>query len=169
MKKLTAIFVVLFAVAFSSNVFAQNTDQATSTASAKVVSAISIENNRGLLFGDIAYTLGEAGTITIAAQDELDINYSVEDMELSTATRQSAKFTITGEADYLFSIVLPATVTLNSASDEMTIATSMNLSETGNELTGGSVELYVGGTLSVDAAQATEQYNGSFNVTVSYE
>lgn len=169
MKKLTALFVVLFAVAFSSNIFAQNTATATSSSSANVVSAINIENNRGLLFGDIAYTLGEAGTITIAPQDDLDIDYSVDDMELTTATRHSANFTITGEAGYLFSVELPSTVTLNSATDQMTISTSMNLSESANTLTGGSVELYVGGTLTLDAAQATELYNGSFSVTVAYE
>lgn len=168
MKNLTTLFAVLLFMTISANVMAQNTATESATASANIVSAIDIQKNMDLTFGDIAVS-GTAGQITILPQEDLDINFSVEEMELTTGTRNAAKFTITGQEDYLFSINLPETITISSGSDDMTIETLMNLNENSNTLTNGSIELYVGGTLHVNGDEDPGLFDGTFDVTVAYE
>ena len=168
MKNLTTLFAVLLFMTISANVMAQNTATESATASANIVSAIDIQKNMDLTFGDIAVS-GTAGQITILPQEDLDINFSVEEMELTTGTRNAAKFTITGQEDYLFSINLPETITISSGSDDMTIETLMNLNENNNTLTNGSIELYVGGTLHVNGDEDPGLFDGTFDVTVAYE
>ncbi len=79
-----------------------------------------------------------------------------------------AKFTIVGEADEIYGISLP-NVTLTGPGDNLTITTTMNLLTSNNTLTDGTDDLYVGGTMAVDADQVPGEYTGNFTVTVTYE
>ncbi len=171
MKNITTIIAALVLTTLSINSFAQsgNSETAQASASATIIIPINIEQENDLQFGTIAKTTN-GGTVTIAPQESLDIDYSPEDMETSLTARSAAKFNISGEEDATFSISIPETITLaGQGSNSMIISTTQNLSSSHNTLTGGSVVLYVGGTLTVGEDQAVGLYGSTFNVTVMYE
>jgi hypothetical protein len=81
----------------------------------------------------------------------------------------AATFTVAGLASAGYSITLPASTTLTSGGNNMTVNTfTSNPSGTGTLSGGGTQTLSVGGTLQVGASQPTGTYSGSFNVTVTY-
>lgn len=172
MKKLTALFVVLFAVAFTSNIFAQNSATvADASASAKIITKITLANTTPLNFGTIAQTVA-GGTVTLSAiSDEASHSNSAANIQSSTETR--AIFNVTGEVSSLYSISLPAsnvTLTRTSGSETMTV----NGFVTENSLTAsqisaaGTDSFHVGAVLNVGANQVAGVYNGTYAVTVSY-
>lgn len=170
MKNITTIIAALVLTTLSINSIAQNTANSDATASARIVTAIDITKNVDLNFG-ILSTTPAGGTVTITAEEEFEVSYSANNMEVPAGSPTVAKFTITGEEDAAFGVNVPASITLTEVdgSNTMTIATAKNLLTTANTLEDGSVELYVGGVLTVGANQAVGNYSGDFNVTVSYE
>ena len=160
MKKITFI---LFAL-ITGTTFAQNgTANETATATADVVSVISIVKDFDLNFGKVI--TGTAGTVIIG-QDGTRSTSSTADYVTSTATK-AAKFTITAEQGYTYSIGLVNT-TLTGAGDPMSFTLDPSLSAAGNA---GNVdkELFIGGTLTVASTQAVGAYAGEVVVTVAYE
>lgn len=169
MKKLIALFAGMFLITLSANVFAQNTDTDQSTSAARIIAPITITNTRGLDFGTIAST-ADGGIVTATAQETTEVTFSNDEMAVTTlGTPTSATFTITGEEDALFSIVADNQTVLSGAGDDMTIDTfTSSLGFEDVTLTGGSVTLYVGANLNVNASQAAGEYTGTFDVTVTY-
>jgi hypothetical protein len=130
---------------------------AVSTMSATVIAALSISTNSHLNFGQA--TAGDAAK-TIAAGD--------------TA---SASFTVSGEANKTYTIVLPTngSVTMTTGgggtASKMIAVTSFTSSPstTGSLGAGGTQTLRVGATrAALPASQASGSYSGSFTVTVLY-
>ncbi len=170
MKKfLCVMFVVVSLVVGTGNVFAADTGvSATATASAKIVEALTITKNVDLAFG---------GWISPAAAATVEIG-TASDMPTSTLTQISqiapsrAQFTVTGTAGYTYDITLPASVTLSSGSNTMTVDTF-----TCSKATEGTASIsstpaenvfYVGATLNVAASQAAGAYTNTFDITVAY-
>lgn len=87
----------------------------------------------------------------------------------------NAAYTVGGEANTTYVIILPNTVTVTSATKTMTIGNFLaRPASAGVEgLTGtigprGSDTFTVGGTLNVAVPKAAGLYKGTFNVTVAY-
>ncbi len=167
MKKfLCVMFVVVSLVVGTGNVFASGT--ASANATADIVEAIGITKDVDLAFG---------GWISPAAAATVEIG-TASDMPTSTLTQISqiapsrAQFTVTGTAGYTYDITLPASVTLSSGSNTMTVDTF-----TCSKATEGTASIsstpaenvfYVGATLNVAASQAAGAYTNTFDVTVAY-
>lgn len=171
MKKLIALFAGMFLITLSANVFAQagNTDTEEATSAARIILPITVENVRGLDFGTIASTPA-GGTVVATAAATTELTFSNEDMAVTTlGTPTSAEFTIEGEANALFSIVVEDATVLDGPGTDMTLEDfTSSLGWSNVTLTGGEVTLYVGATLNVGANQAAGEYNGTFDVTVAY-
>jgi Mat/Ecp fimbriae major subunit len=87
-----------------------------------------------------------------------------------SGTVAAAAFDIAGSGGYAYAITLPASITLSSGANSMTV-NSFTSSKTGNAGTlaaGGTDNFSVGATLNVGAGQAAGTYNGTFAVTVDY-
>lgn len=144
---------------------------ATATSSSTVVAPIAITKSADLAFGKFAASTG--GTVTVSTSGARTVSGGVLGMSGATT---AAKFDVTGEADATYSITLSGTATLTSGSDSMAFATVSDLSggnaTSGNvsagTLTGGAQSIYVGGTLTVAAAQAPGTYSGNVIATVEY-
>lgn len=169
MKNISRIFTAIVLVTFAINVKAQNTSNATSQASATIITKLLIENERNLNFGTIANNV--EGTVTMAADDNPVPLYSNPGMVVPAGNNNitSAKFIITGEQNYNFKMVIDESIELKNGSNEMSLTLTPSLTEPSVSLGGGTVDLYVGGILYVNQAQAAGHYSGSFNVTVTYE
>lgn len=156
----------VMAAAFATS--AQAADTATATASAEVLSTISVTKDLDMSFGQIA--VNGDGTVVLGA----DGTSSCSAQLVCAGTRQAAAFTVTGTAD------VGVTASVNQASIQLTHATDATkhftldnfnvLFPAGNTLTGGDASFNVGGTLNVVAASALAGvYSGSFDVTVEYQ
>lgn len=161
MKKLLILTVVL--VAFTFSTFAQNS--ATATATAVIVTPISIVRVADMSFGNIiadadggTVLLVPAGTRTLTGLSSPSV----------PGTIAAASFTVTGLSGVTYSITLPASHIISSGGNNMTVDTFTN-NATGT-LTGGTETFGVGATLHVGSAQPAGTYtNGSgFTVTVNY-
>lgn len=171
MKKLTAIFVVLFAVTFSSNVFAQaSSDVATADASARIITPIDITKVDNLVFGNIAAS-SSTGTVVIAP-DATGTRTSAGGVTPSViGSYGSAEFTVTGEANSTYTISVPSSVTISDGNSHSMTVNNFLTNEAdliGTFSPSGSQTIYVGATLNVGASQATGNYTGSYAVTVAY-
>ncbi|MCW3110720.1 MAG: hypothetical protein JWQ09_5226 [Segetibacter sp.] len=170
MNKVIAAVIVL--AAFGTKVNAQ-TNVATATADAKIVSAITIASSRALNFGSIAP--GAGGTVEIDATSAGARNTS---LAVTNAASSSAKFTVSGEGNSTYSIaVTNATVTLTNGTpaDDMSAtiiasADGTNASTATGTLASGTQDIYVGGTLTVANAQAAGVYTAAnaIEITVAY-
>ena len=158
---------VLAAGVLSSQAGAQSNSATTScNATATIVTSISLAKTADLNFGNVVAG-GSAGTVVMTAAGARS---STGGASLGSAVGISAaSFTVSGLAGAGYSITLPASTTLNSGGNNMTVNTFTSTpSGTGALSGGGTQTLSVGATLQVGAAQPTGTYNGSFNVTVTY-
>ncbi len=169
MKKL--LFIAFVSVGVSFNSFAQSS--ATATASATIVAAISIAKNVDMNFGNVAVSASSGGTVILATNSTRTKTGGIT-LPQTTGTVAAAKFTVTGQADYAYNVTLPSsahTIKHASTTDEMTVTAFTSFPATNDLiLTGGSQELFVGGTLNVAAAQNPGVYSSvsPFTVTVNY-
>ena len=153
---------------------AQVTNNATTTADVTIIKPITIVSNQNLEFGTIA--VNGAGTVEITAAGVVTPSTNISLLTTATsATRKAAKFTITGEPTYKYSIALAdqdgtANVAkLTGAGEPMIVNLINGKAASANVLAAGNNELFIGGTLNVASGQLSGAYTGTFKVTVAYE
>ncbi len=163
MKKL---FLLLVMVGFAAGAFAQET--ANATASATVVTPISITKTVDMSFGNVAVKSDAGGTVVLDANDGTTVTGDVT-LPVTAGTISSAAFTINGETAYTYAITLPTTVSITDVGVEtMALSSFVSLPSGTGTLTAGTENLKVGATLTVGAAQVSGAYTGNFDVTVNY-
>ena len=166
LKRFSVVAVII--LAFSASAFAQAS--ATSNASATIVAPISIANNTEMNFGNVAVG-ATAGTVILATDGSRTTGGGVT-LPTTTGTVTAAQFTVTGQANFTYSITLPAAATtISSGANNMTVDTwTSNPNSTGDLGAGGSQVLLIGATLNVLASQPSGAYTSAtpFTVTVNY-
>ena len=167
-KSLVAAFTLVVA-SFAAN--AQQNSTATATASATIITPISIAKTVDLNFGNVAVSASAGGTVIMAPAGTRTTSGSVS-LPATTGSPTAASFTVTGQGNYTYSITLPSTATTidDNASHTMTVDNFTSTPATTGTLSSGSQTLTVGATLNVGAGQATGTYTSDipFNVTVNY-
>jgi hypothetical protein len=162
---ITASLVVSLGLLSVSAVHASGT--AASSASAEIISALSISNNVGLEFGQIVPTI-VIGTVTIATTG---VRSSAGGVTLGNGNPPNASsFAVTGAPSNTYSITLPTSITLTAAAGAPMVVDTF-ISDpplTGTLSAVGAQTLLVGATLHVGVSQAANPYAGTFNVTVAY-
>ncbi|GGW97217.1 DUF4402 domain-containing protein [Salegentibacter mishustinae] len=158
MKKITFILLALI----SGTAFAQEKATGTAQASADIVSPITIEGQEDLNFGKVANNT--AGTVVVATDGSAS-GLS----QIGTTTPKAATFDVTAANGYAYSVTLPTTVTLKSGDDEISVDSFTDNAGANPTGSGGIQTIGVGATLTVANGQATGNYTGEFQVTVSYE
>jgi len=156
---------------FSTDSFAQVS--ATSTASALIVTPITITKQVDMNFGNIAVS-ATGGTVVLAPAGTRTTTGGVVLPTTATGTVTAASFDITGQANYTYAITLPSaatTLTRNSGVETMSVSTfTSSPSLTGTLSGAGAQTITVGATLTVGNSQAAGTYlSGTpFTVTVNY-
>jgi hypothetical protein len=125
----------------------------------------SIQTNSDLTFGRIA--AGSApGTVTISP---LGSRTSSGGVTLASSSFGAARFTVSGNPNLSFAILLPATQALTGGGEPLVVDTFQSFpSETGILDGSGNRILELGATIHIPANQARGTYSGSFEVTVTY-
>jgi hypothetical protein len=85
-----------------------------------------------------------------------------------TNSPTSGVFTVTGAAGIGFSITLPATATITSGVNTMTVNAFTSTPSGTGTLVAGTATVNVGATLNVAANQVAGSYTGTYPVTVNY-
>ena len=159
---------VLAFISFSTASYSQ--EIATATATATVITPISISKNADMSFGNLAVQSGTGGTVVLAPAGTRTSTSGVT-LPSTTGTVSAAAFTVTGSGSSTYAITLPSSVTLTHSGGVETMAASSftsNPSATG-ALSSGTQDIAVGATLTVAAGQLAGVYtSGNFNVTVNY-
>jgi hypothetical protein len=168
--KFLAITAVMFSFAIST--FGQVS--ATATAAATIITPIAINKTVDMNFGNVAAS-GALGTVVLAPGGGRTPAGGVT-LPATAGTVAAASFTVTGQANFTYSITLPVGAsTISNGVQTMTVnAFTSNPTPTGL-LTLGTETLTVGATLNVAANQAAGTYtsgaaggSGPFTVTVNY-
>ena len=165
------IATVAIAVLGSTNSFAQAS--ATASASATIITPISIAKTVDMNFGNIAVSASTSGTVVLATSgSRTTAGAGGVTLPSTTGTVAAAEFTVSGEASYTYAITLPANATLTDGGSHTMAVSSFtsNPSSTGTLSSGGSQTLTVGATLTVSAGQAAGSYTNAtaVPVTVNY-
>ena len=173
MKKIT-LFAILAFAAFSSSAYAQTVVSEAATATATIITPIAITKEVDMNFGDIS-TNGSNGTVILTPAGERSATGGASFSAATPGTITSAKFTVTGTALYGYSISIPTTIILKhtdgSTTMEVTaISNSIGDPGTAGTLTGGTQDIFVGGTLNLVGAQLAGVYTNTadLKVTVNY-
>ncbi|MEA1886577.1 MAG: DUF4402 domain-containing protein [Bacteroidota bacterium] len=168
MKILTkSFFVAIIMVALSVNAHAQA--NATATAEATIVTPIAIANATDMNFGNIA-VVATPGTVVLAPDGTRTPTGDVT-LPAVTGTVTAATFDVSGQANFTYSITLPAgSITISNGTDNMTVDTwTSNPTPTGTLDGTGAQTLSVGATLDVAGGESSGVYTGGpFTVTVNY-
>lgn len=165
MKRLISFAVIL--VAFTAATFAQVS--ATATATATIITPIAITKTVDMNFGSLAVN-ATPGTVVI--NPVTSARSATGGVTLIGATVAPATFTVTGLAAAVYTISLPASTTITSGANNMTVNTFTSDPTPTGTLTGGTSTLRVGAQLNVSGSQAAGIYDnvGSpFTVTVNYQ
>jgi hypothetical protein len=166
MKKAAVVAALTLAVSILSS--DAHAAQATSNATATVMTPISIANTAALRFGKFSALTG--GSVIISAGGVRSATGAV--VLSATDAGGAASFTVTGDPNATYAITLPNAATLTHSVDNtktMSVGTfTSNPSGTGLLNGGGTEPLAVGATLTVGNAQTTGSYSGTFDVSVEY-
>ena len=144
---------------------------ATATATAEILEAVAIVNVGGtaLDFGAIVPDAASSGSVVVAASTAT--TPSACNTVSCFGTVSAAPFQVTGSDGKTVDVSVPASVTLtrSGGTETMTASLSDSLGGTSTTLSGGSANFFVGGTLTVGAAQTAGVYNGTFTVSADYQ
>lgn len=168
MKKIIALAASVFALA-AAPAHAQNSDTATGSATATVITPINVDQVAGakLNFGSFTFqTAGAGGTVTVDAASGGATPAGLVMMLNSTSSAD--QFNVTGDGSRTFSIVTqPGEVTHTTTATAKMAFTTAPSASTGT-LANGAASFKVGGVLTVPANALPGTYNGNYDVTVAY-
>ena len=166
--KFFTLSVAIFA--FSTISFGQNTDNATASAGARIVTPLTIINDGALEFGDI---ISAANTVTISPTGVRTATNEAALLVTASRTPQAAQFTVAGEASLGYTVLISESITLTGETTSETMTVDNFVHNANGTLiateTTGKETFSVGADLTVGATQASDIYKGSFTVTVTYE
>lgn len=161
MKNFTKFLAIaFFGFAFTVNSFGQST--ITANASATILTPITVTLNSSMDFGNVAGS-ATSGTVVLATNSSRTFTGGVT--LLAGGTPSAASFQVSGVAAQNFTFSLPATITLTSGVNTMTVNTFVNNAPAA--ITGGSVAVLVGATLNVNANQAAGAYTNTTDLTAT--
>src|SRR6056297_351422 len=173
MKKLFILGLVLMMMFTVSVVsLAANPVQVSADIYAEVLEAIEVTKAEGgdLIFGTpAAPNTGATGGTVIVTPDS---STSTTNIPYHDGIVNAAQFNVQGSSDVNYSVNLPT--------DDITLTDTVNPSNTmtvntftsdlnGGETIGTKSTFYVGGTLNVGVGQPAGSYQGSFEVTVTFD
>ncbi len=166
MKKLLLSAIVI--LGFTAVSFGQS--QATATANTTLITPISIAKSVDLRFGTIASSNTD-GTISITSTSGGTVAVSGGVTQVSGSTTSSAKFTVTGEGNSSISILYPTdpillTNTTGGKINTLSLAPSIPSSGASAHLGSGTLDIYVGGVLSVPALTVSGVYTNTTDLTL---
>jgi Domain of unknown function (DUF4402) len=139
------------------------------TANAVVRRSISATVNANLAYGAVRAPNSGSGSVIINQTTGARTNGGGSPPPLIAGmTSGRALVTFTGEPSTAFTITVPSTVTLTSGANNLSSTLVATASGAQTLSAGGTLQIGIGGALTVASTSPTGDYTGSFNVTGAY-
>ncbi|NNF96445.1 MAG: DUF4402 domain-containing protein [Halobacteria archaeon] len=136
------------------------------TATANVLAPLTITQKYAMDFGDVAGDTASATTVVLTTAGAT----SSADGAFTGGSPTAGEFDVTGGDSLAYNITLPASTTLTSGGDSMTVDNFNHDAGGAPALDGSGKHTFkVGATLNLGAGQAAGVYNGTYTVTVEYQ
>jgi hypothetical protein len=168
MKHLNKLMIAAGAAAISAGIYSSTVSAASvsANASANVITPLSITETNGINFGDVS--VGAAGgTVVLDTTGGRTVTGDAE--AVAGGTVLSGAYSVTGEGTKAYSITFPASATISSGANNMTVNGFNHDAGASPALTGGSDTFNVGATLNIGASQPAGTYSGTYTLTVDYQ
>ncbi len=155
---------------FSFGAISANPASVNGTATARILTPLTVSNTTQLNFGHIVpHTT--SGDITITTGNTFTANGGV--VLLSSPAPVPAEIRVTGEASYVYTVqaISDATLTRSGGSETMTLTNLSAYAVSGTLGTlsaGGIQDIRLNGKLNIAANQVAGTYTGPYTVTVQY-
>jgi hypothetical protein len=142
---------------------AQTSASGDAAASIQVIAPLTVSKDADLSFGTV--TKGAGMVVVAAATGARSVTGNVG---LAGGTAAAAAFTFSGEPSRAITVTVPATVTLTSGANTLSVATT-NTGAGSQTLSGaGSHGVKVGGSITLASDTASGNYSGTLTVSASY-
>lgn len=169
--KLITLTAAIFGFAATS--FGQNTATAIAGSSAYIYSALSINKETDLRFGNIA-SGSESSEISVAATPEGARNVVTGDAMLPNVTGDfgAASFTIKGETGASITVTVPEAddeITLAGPGGNLTVTDFISSVSGSTTIDGGSFVLYIGGSITVPSGTTGGSYSVANGISVKVD
>jgi len=148
---------------YSANAFAASV---TANASANVITPLAIAESTGMDFGDVSVGTG-GGTVVLDTTGGRSVTGDAE--AVTGGTQTAGVYNVTGSGTKAYSITFPASATISSGGNNMTVDTFTHDAGATPALTGGADTFNVGATLTISPSQAPGAYSGTYTLTVNYQ
>ncbi len=141
---------------------------ATANATAGIASALTIVKVTDLQFG--MFVSGIGGNVVVSTSGTRTSAGPIP-LTLSANPVGAASFTVTGGANYVYTISLPTTISIAGPTGSTMVVNQFttNPTATGTLSAGGTSVITVGATLQISGNQVPGAYTGTFTVTVNYQ
>lgn len=173
MKKTLAIVLAVAGLSVSGTAFAQaaDTDNKSATTSVTILRPLTLTKDADLVFGRVVQPRTGNDTVTIANNSNTTTVGGTA-VVLGGITTSRAAFTASGEGGAAITVTVPATASLTSGANSLTVtldpAVSGSTTLSGSAASAGTKTIDVGGHFTLGSGQASGAYTGSFTVTVAY-
>lgn len=167
--KVIAIAALMIGSAVAANA-QTDVKSATATATATIITPITITKVNDLNFGNIISTATGGKVVLSPASTRTETGVQLAAVQ---GTVTAASFTVTGETDYAYTVTLPSTdytLTTGTGAATQTMILNAFTSDHTATIAGGSLTLSVGATLNITANQSAGVYTNAtpFTVSVNY-
>jgi len=163
------IALAAFAAPASALAAPGGTTTMTGTANAVIIQPISIVATNPLQFGVMAQP-ATTGTVRVSTTGAVTTTGGMAgntDIAQGSSGPRAGTFRVTGDPGRQFFVTLPGSATVNrTGGGSMTITLFTVGALTGSPV--GTLDIAVGGTLTVQGSQAIGTYNGTYQITASY-
>lgn len=158
----------------SAPALAQASASASANGSTTIIQPVTVTKNSDLVFGRIVRPSAGSDTVSISNTSDTVTATGGSAVPIATTgvTTSRAKFAIAGEGGQTVALTVPASFAMTGTGTDITVTLSPD--KTGSQSLGGtlgsssSINLNVGGSFTLGAAQATGAYSGSFTVSAAY-
>ena len=140
-----------------------NAATVSATAKVDIIAPVTLTQTAGLDFGVVA-AAAAAGTVTLTPAS--DVRVCSVGLSCVGAAQRGA-FSVVGANGFTVGITVASTTTLTGAGAPMNLALTPSTATV--VATGLAQTFYVGGALTVGAAQAAGTYTGTYNVSANYQ
>jgi hypothetical protein len=151
-----------------------NTDSKSATGTITIYQPLTLTKNDDLVFGRVVRPSTGTGHAIIAASSGAQTSGTGGAVALDTSTTKPAKFTIDGEGGSSVNVSIPSAFNMTGPGTAIAVATSHDLATPAATLLSGSLgsagtkTFYVGGDATIPNGQASGDYTGTFQVSVTY-
>jgi predicted CDP-diglyceride synthetase/phosphatidate cytidylyltransferase len=127
--------------------------------------ALTLTKSQDLQFGYFIGGSGFSGTVTLDTSGARRASGSVR---LLGAGYSPARYALQGTPGEAYNLTLPSSLTMAAAGDQMVVTElTCSVPVSGTVPPGGTLEIALGGTVTVKATQRSSAYLGSFDLSVT--